>query len=234
MMKKPDLARDTVAELFLTAFNGAVFNRGALERIPAAEHYPDEELRWFRQSFTGPTDFELFVGISTEAAKALPPELKVVLDNAFRTMARALAAVAGSAIASGALVETSSSGPEHVAYELCRESVRLGRVILAVPQATLAFLGGVIQSAPAPGTRAPLHLDALMNVDLPVSISFGTTDMLLADVLKLTTGSIVEFNHLLNEPVSVVVNGCLVARGDVVVVDGNYGVRISEVVAAPQ
>jgi flagellar motor switch protein FliN/FliY len=38
----------------------------------------------------------------------------------------------------------------------------------------------------------------------------------------------------LNEPVSVVVNGCLVARGDVVVIDGNYGVRISEVVATPQ
>ena len=78
---------------------------------------------------------------------------------------------------------------------------------------------------------APLHMDALLNVDLPVSISFDTTEMALADVLKLTTGSIVEFNHMLNEPVSVVVNDCLVARGDVVVVDGNYGVRISEVMA---
>ena len=73
-----------------------------------------------------------------------------------------------------------------------------------------------------------------MNVDLPVSISFGTTEMPLAEVLKLTTGSIVEFSHLLNEPVSVVVNDCLVARGDVVVVDGNYGVRISEVLARAQ
>jgi flagellar motor switch protein FliN/FliY len=74
-------------------------------------------------------------------------------------------------------------------------------------------------------------LDALLGVDLPVTISFGTTEMALAEVMKLTTGSIVQFDHLLNEPVNVVVNDCLVARGDVVVVDGNYGVRISEVLA---
>jgi flagellar motor switch protein FliN/FliY len=70
-----------------------------------------------------------------------------------------------------------------------------------------------------------------MNIDLPVSISFGTTEMALADLLRLTTGSIVEFNHLLSEPVNIIVNNCLVARGDVVVVDANYGVRISEVIS---
>ena len=69
-----------------------------------------------------------------------------------------------------------------------------------------------------------------MNIDLPVSVSFGTAEMALADVLRLTTGSIVEFNHLLNEPVNIIVNNCLVARGDVVVVDANYGVRITEVI----
>ena len=76
----------------------------------------------------------------------------------------------------------------------------------------------------------PPNLDTLMNIELPVSVSFGTAEMALADVLKLTTGSIVEFNHLLTEPVDIIVNNCLVARGDVVVVDANYGVRISEVI----
>ena len=72
-------------------------------------------------------------------------------------------------------------------------------------------------------------LDLLLDVDLPVSISFGKTQLALKDVIKLTTGSIVELNRGVNEPVEVLVNRTLVARGEVVVVDGNYGVRIIEI-----
>ncbi|MBV9505448.1 MAG: flagellar motor switch protein FliN [Acidobacteriia bacterium] len=72
-------------------------------------------------------------------------------------------------------------------------------------------------------------LDLLMDVDLPVSISFGKTQLPLKDVLKLTTGSIVELNRNINEPVEVLVNHCLIARGEVVVVDGNYGIRIQQI-----
>jgi flagellar motor switch protein FliN/FliY len=71
----------------------------------------------------------------------------------------------------------------------------------------------------------------LLDVDLPVSISFGRTQLAMRDVIKLTTGSIVELNRGVNEPVEVLVNQCLVARGEVVVVDGNYGVRILEIVS---
>jgi len=51
----------------------------------------------------------------------------------------------------------------------------------------------------------------------------------MKDVLKLTTGSIVELNRSVNESVEVLVNHCLIARGEVVVVDGNYGVRIQQI-----
>jgi flagellar motor switch protein FliN len=129
--------------------------------------------------------------------------------------------------------ETGTEGQEEIVYELLRESISVGRVILAVPEVAVSFLRRVIHRADsAMGERsAPRHLDTLMNIDLPVSISFGTTEMALADLLRLTTGSIVEFNHLLSEPVNIIVNNCLVARGDVVVVDANYGVRISEVIS---
>lgn len=72
-------------------------------------------------------------------------------------------------------------------------------------------------------------LDLLLDVDLAISISFGKTQLALKDVIKLTTGSIVELNRGVNEPVEVLVNQTLVARGEVVVVDGNYGVRILEI-----
>lgn len=72
-------------------------------------------------------------------------------------------------------------------------------------------------------------MDLLLDVELPVSISFGKTCLPLRDVLKLTTGSIVELNRTASDPVDVLVNQRLVARGEVVVVEGNYGIRIQEI-----
>ncbi len=76
--------------------------------------------------------------------------------------------------------------------------------------------------------------DLLRDVELPVAVSFGKTRLPLKDVLKLGIGSIVELNRTLTEPVDVVVNNCVVARGEVVVVDGNYGVRVLQVVGRKQ
>lgn len=77
-------------------------------------------------------------------------------------------------------------------------------------------------------------LDLLLDVELPVSVSFGKTQAPLQQVLKWTTGSIVELECMVNEPVEVVVNDCVIARGEVVVVDGNYGVRVREIVSRAQ
>ncbi len=74
-------------------------------------------------------------------------------------------------------------------------------------------------------------LDLLLDVELPVSVSFGRTQMPLKEVLKLTSGSIVELNRTVSEPVEVIVNNCVIARGAVVMVDGNYGIRIQEIVS---
>jgi flagellar motor switch protein FliN/FliY len=56
----------------------------------------------------------------------------------------------------------------------------------------------------------------------------------LQEVLKLTAGSIIELNRTVDEPVEVIVNNCVVARGEVVVVEGNYGVRIHHIMSRQQ
>jgi flagellar motor switch protein FliN/FliY len=76
--------------------------------------------------------------------------------------------------------------------------------------------------------------DLLLGVHLPVSVSFGKTSMMVKEVLKLTTGSIVELNRAVTEPVDIIVNNCIIARGEVVVVAGNYGVRVREIVSREQ
>jgi flagellar motor switch protein FliN len=76
--------------------------------------------------------------------------------------------------------------------------------------------------------------DLLMGVELSVSVSFGHVQLPLKDVLKLTAGSIVELNRMVDEPVEVIVNNCVVARGEVVVIEGNYGVRIHQIMSRQQ
>jgi flagellar motor switch protein FliN/FliY len=70
--------------------------------------------------------------------------------------------------------------------------------------------------------------DLLLEVALPIVVSFGRTSLQIREVLKLNTGSIVELDRFVTDPVEVIVNDCVIARGEVVVVDGNYGVRIHQ------
>jgi flagellar motor switch protein FliN len=89
-------------------------------------------------------------------------------------------------------------------------------------------------AAGAVGFSGPVNsrtFELLLDVELPVSVSFGRAQVALKDVLKLTTGSIVELNRSIHEPVEVIVNNCVIARGEVVVVEGNFGVRIHQVIS---
>lgn len=74
-------------------------------------------------------------------------------------------------------------------------------------------------------------LEMLGDVDLHVMVELGRTEMLVEDVLKLAPGSVVELDKLAGDPVDVYVNQRLVARGEVLVLNDNFCIRISEIVA---
>ena len=82
-------------------------------------------------------------------------------------------------------------------------------------------------SQPA-GQPESKNIDLLMDINLPVSIELGRTKMSIADILGLGPGSVVELNKLAGEPVDVLVNFKIVAKGEVVVIDENFGVRITQ------
>ena len=87
------------------------------------------------------------------------------------------------------------------------------------------------RARPPAAAATSSSIDRLLDVELPVSVSFGRAQLMLKDVIKLTTGSIVELNRALTEPVEVIVNNCVIARGEVVVIEGNYGIRIKQVIS---
>ena len=86
--------------------------------------------------------------------------------------------------------------------------------------------------APAPlaPTRDP-KLELLMDVELDVTLRFGERQMPLRDILELSAGSVVELNQYVQDPVELLVGKKMIARGEVVVVDGNYGLRVVEIIS---
>jgi len=76
------------------------------------------------------------------------------------------------------------------------------------------------------------NLDLLLDVEIPISVEVGRAQMSLADVLKLVPGSVIALDKKAEEPVDLRVNGKLVARGEVVLVDDVYGLRVTQIVDA--
>ncbi|MBN2022554.1 MAG: flagellar motor switch protein FliN [Pirellulales bacterium] len=83
----------------------------------------------------------------------------------------------------------------------------------------------------APASAEIATLDLIRDVDLDVQIELGRTHMYLEDVLKLRKGSVVPLDKLAGDPVDIFVNGRLVARGEVLVLNDNFCVRVAELIA---
>ncbi len=72
------------------------------------------------------------------------------------------------------------------------------------------------------------NLDLLMDVDMKLTVELGRTRLKFRDVLNLSTGSVIELSKLTSEPVDIMVNGALLATGEVVVVDDHFAVRVTK------
>jgi flagellar motor switch protein FliN/FliY len=77
--------------------------------------------------------------------------------------------------------------------------------------------------------REQLNLQLVMDVELNVTLRFGQRQLALREVLELTSGSVIELDRHVEEPVELLLDGKVIARGEAVVIDGNYGLRVTEV-----
>ncbi|RMH58449.1 MAG: flagellar motor switch protein FliN [Candidatus Hydrogenedentota bacterium] len=75
------------------------------------------------------------------------------------------------------------------------------------------------------------NIEILLDVSMQVTVELGRTTMMIRDILELGTGSIIELDKLAGEPVDLLVNNKLIARGEVVVIDENFGVRVTDIVS---
>lgn len=81
----------------------------------------------------------------------------------------------------------------------------------------------------APKNDTSKNIERLLDVEMNVTVRFGLTEMPLREVVRFGVGSMIELNRTIDEPVELLVNNYPFARGEVVVIDGYYGVRVTEI-----
>jgi flagellar motor switch protein FliN/FliY len=104
-----------------------------------------------------------------------------------------------------------------------------GSVSVAQPAAE-PVVGASAPTAPATATSDP-RIEVLLDIDLPLVVRFGRTELPLRSLTKLGPGSVIDLGRSPDDPVEVLVSNRVVARGEVVVVSGSYGIRILDVVS---
>lgn len=131
------------------------------------------------------------------------------------------------------------AGATAVTYDIAAEGFQMGVTCRAALEEAASSRAGennaLAQAAPR-GTSAPAaapaNLGVILDIDLPLVVRFAQTTLTLQALSRLGPGSVLDLNRSPEDVVDVLVNGVTIARGEVVVTAGNYGVRITEVVNA--
>lgn len=84
------------------------------------------------------------------------------------------------------------------------------------------------------GNMGDTNLDVILDIPISISLQIGSTKISIRNLLKLNQGSVVELDRLAGEPLDVLVNGTLIAHGEVVVVNEKYGIRLTDVISAAE
>lgn len=100
----------------------------------------------------------------------------------------------------------------------------------APPRAPMEEFGTPPKAAPQHGLEGP-NLDVILDIPVTISMEVGSTEINIRNLLQLNQGSVVELDRLAGEPLDVLVNGTLIAHGEVVVVNEKFGIRLTDVIS---
>jgi flagellar motor switch protein FliN/FliY len=176
---------------------------------------------------------------------------EAVLDTVREVLAQAVSALALKPVARGASLAVTEVGPadsqvpegEWSAYAIAAErlpgalavtaSGSLAAAQPASPRPAAAPSPAAKESSSAGATEASLdeRIGVILDIDLPLVVRFGRTEMPLKALTRLGPGSVIDLGRSPDDPVEVLVSNRVVARGEVVIVSGSYGIRILDVVS---
>ncbi|MGE9764212.1 flagellar motor switch protein FliN [Pseudomonas sp. PDM20] len=100
----------------------------------------------------------------------------------------------------------------------------------AAPRAPMEEFGMAPKAPTIAGLEGP-NLDVILDIPVTISMEVGHTDISIRNLLQLNQGSVIELDRLAGEPLDVLVNGTLIAHGEVVVVNEKFGIRLTDVIS---
>jgi flagellar motor switch protein FliN len=106
---------------------------------------------------------------------------------------------------------------------------KVGSAVASTGKPVKAATGKATKAIPEKAIPEQVNLDLVLDVELNVTLRFGQRQLTLREVLELTSGSVIELDRQVEEPVELLLEGKVIARGEAVVIDGNYGLRVTEV-----
>ncbi|MDH1680798.1 flagellar motor switch protein FliN [Pseudomonas chengduensis] len=101
----------------------------------------------------------------------------------------------------------------------------------AAPRAPMEEFGSAPSPSNLPVTLDGPNLDVILDIPVSISMEVGNTDITIRNLLQLNQGSVIELDRLAGEPLDVLVNGTLIAHGEVVVVNEKFGIRLTDVIS---
>ncbi|MGA7216966.1 MAG: flagellar motor switch protein FliN [Candidatus Sulfotelmatobacter sp.] len=158
-------------------------------------------------------------GIVSTGAKARWGEVQIRLDPA--------PAAPSWASAGSSWLQAGDEGANGMALEFSMSAALVAE--LKTEKAEAAKPAAKAETAKPAAAADTGTLDLLMDVELAVTLRFGSRRLLLREVLDLNPGSVVELDRKIQEPVDLLLDGKMVARGEVVVIEGNYGLRVTDI-----
>jgi len=165
--------------------------------------------------------------LGCNARPATQVGLDLVVTDLAPTGGFSVVPLVGSAIAAAVMVPDTLEGTELPSAAPGPET-RLAPVADALPPG--APSSAMRAQAPASASGATRGIEMLHGVDMEVTVEIGRTRMTVRDLLGLTPGAVLELDRAAGSPADLLVNGRLIARGEVVVVDEDFGLRVTEIV----
>jgi flagellar motor switch protein FliN/FliY len=214
------------------------------------------DFQWWQQETEEPQNFKVWIGSQEGCWTALggdqgegsdPKDLfQEMISQANQGAAAVLSSSFATPLRFGGVVvnpPTSLLSLRLTKVNISFRNAELPALIVALQPIAAKILDGPETAKPA-GTSASSQgisaanlsanasmIERLMDLELPVSVLLGRTVLPIRDALKITSGSLIELDRQLGDYVEVMVHGTVVARGEIVAIKGNYGVRIKEVIS---
>ena len=208
-----------------------------------------EDVLYFRVHLSGPIDAEMFFGVPstevrdfgfrgvTQADNESPdgnlPAFQAALDAAAQALSREFSK-SGAVTMQVERVATPKLPDQHVLELVAQTEGKETRISMSLffDEALVTVIENLavrpVNDAAVESSKAA-NLDLVLDVELNVTLRFGQRQLSLREVLDLTSGSVVELDRQVDEPVDLFLDGKVVARGEAVIIDGNYGMRITQV-----